>query len=305
MVKAVYKDAGEPTDLYIYDGVGAFDLTTAGSQDILQLLNRAYRRMTNWKMPGGAVIRFSACNRRKLFSVASVAITVSGVSGTTVVLSAPAMTVDAKYVEWTLEVGSERRVVMSYDGVSRTAIVHAAFAATIPDGTVATLYKRWFRFEVEDGVSWHPGEVVPVSASGEIQAVQSVFDLTNQAQLTKPKRTDETWQNMIEAMGTAGQFNQIALGIEFDVAPASGTAFLMRYYGLPEALTAATQSPRIPDAWHDTIVMMASWYRKKTDGETDEAYALRKDVEAAVAQNVQEVEMSFEFDDATLYIGEE
>lgn len=304
MVERVFEDAGEPTDLWIYSTGTTFDLTVAGSVKILALLNRAYQRITNWKLPNDRVIRFTTCNKKLSFVANEVAVTVTETATPTIVtFDSGGMAIDGKYVLWVLEIGSERRLITGYTGATAQATIHRRFT-TAPSSSAGILYKKVFNFDVFNAAVHHVGEIIPVALQNEVQAVQSVLDVTNETPLDKVKREDGTWAQLFDGQTTVGQYQQTGDGIEFDQVPEDGTVFLLRYYGLPEVLTVATQIPKIPDAWHDVIVMLASWYRMKTDRETDDAYALKRDIDDAIVRIVQPMERAFDFEEGALYIGE-
>jgi hypothetical protein len=303
LVTEIYEAAGEPSDLDIYDGSGEFDIASVGAVAILKYLNRAYERLANWKLPNGTNIRFSSLNRRKLFKTESYATTAgAGSTVSAIVLAAGASSSDDHYVEWTIEIGTSRKVVLAYDATTLTITPHEAFAVAPAEGAVVTLYKRFFKFYT-DTAGLHSGEGIEIDPQ-EIVAIQSVRDLTQERSLERMSRTDESWGQMVQGTGSPGMFAQVAGGIEFDLAPTTGEAFLIRYYGKPEALTVASQVPAIPGPWHEPLLYLGVWVTLKKDRATDEAYSLKRDIQDMIVQTVQESERSFEFESGQLYIKE-
>lgn len=299
----VFEGAGEPTDLWIYDDSDDFDIDLEGSVRLLAFLNRAYQRLANWKLPNGTNIRFASLNRRLTFQVNHFDLLVGDSvtpTASLVPLDATRNTTDGHYEQWTAEIASERRVIISYDGTS--LVPHKAFTSAPSTGDAVVLSKRFFKF-VEDVSGLHTGEAIEVSPQ-EVVAVQSIWNLTDDMRIERMNRTEEFWSRMVDAETSPGLFAQIDEGIEFDSIPVDGTSFLMRYYGAPEALTAADQVPKIPEAWHEPLLYLAIWITMKRDRATDEAYSLKRDIQEMIAQTVQQSERSFEFEDGGLYIKE-
>jgi hypothetical protein len=72
---------------------------------------------------------------------------------------------------------------------------------------------------------------------------------------------------------------EYALKLEFTPAPASGTAYTVRYYSSPPALVERDETPNIPTHLHRKLVAYCVWQAKLKLGYDDEALTWQADYE--------------------------
>lgn len=298
----VFEALGEPSDLYIYDGAGAVDLTQSGSIRILKWVNRAYKRIVNWKFPNGSQVRFPMQSGEVFFKTKVISGTaVSGAAGY-IELDSSVGTEADRYNGWVLKItggtgSGQVRLIVDFD-TARLAYVDHDFDTT-PDATSTyELYKRryWFR----EATAMDVDENIPMSPVNQVASVLKISDPTNSVELTDAGRIEDFADNSL-AYGTPCSYVDLGESILFDVAADEEIWFRLEYSKIPDSLTALTDEPKVPVTFHEPIALYAQWLGLRRSQEWGGAYSTKRDIEDLMQTLKTSLEMSFERKDIGAY----
>jgi hypothetical protein len=323
MVKEVFENLGESTDLYPYNATyGTVDFTTSGAQKLLKWLNRAYRKVCNTQLADGTFIRFRSLERRQFFPVTIIqGVVQSSPQANQISLSGLIPTTN-KYTNWIVDIGApntssqgtEQHVVIGNSNASAPLLTLADnLLATPTNGTTVNVYKKWYACSLNSGGSYHANEFIPVDPKEDFLSALWIYDVQMQKDI---RRYDERtplykqvltnlWPAMFWDLETpAGGWYAAGIGggIEFDVPPVNGATYELHYYGLSEALVSSQQLILIPDQFSEMLIKWATKTGMLRDREWDAAYALRKEFEADMQTAIQDGAMRFEYDFPQLWI---
>ena len=325
MIREVYENLGESTDLYPYGGVyGTVDLTTAGAQMIGKWVNRAYRKVGNTQLGDGTYVRFRSFERRVFFRPTVIQATVVAAPATNQV-QLSGLIQNHGYVNWIVDIGatttssqgSEQHLVIASDGSANPILTIADTWTTTPTvGQTVNVYKKWFACSlnaVNSPASYHANEFIPVDPREDFLSAMWLYDVQMMKDIRRyDERTPQyemvltqLWPQMFwDLEGPAGGWPTAGIGggILFDVPPQHASTYEMHYYGVPEALTTVGQYPLIPDAFVEPIVKWATKTGMLRDREWDGAYALRKEFEADMQTAIQDGGFRFEYDFPSLWV---
>jgi len=298
MILALYDKTGNPTDLspftYVAE-VPTYDITSAGWTKCVALLNRAYKMLANWKTPQGRIVRFAFHNETFLWQntdvVTAETATAISVDLKTVTFAGAAFAVNL-YRMWFCNINGFSSLVVS--NTANTITFRDATTLAKVSGFAATLYKRWFPMfdtQAKATASGIPvGQYVLPPSERRIITYQRVVNLTLNNQEVWPADRTQLFWDLPATRTYPMQYRYTDLGLEFEMSPKNSTLFKITFYGEPEMLTADTQEANIPDAWHETIWMIAAWMRKVQDQNTEEAAQDQSRINAVVNERVQEFE---------------
>jgi hypothetical protein len=298
MIVEVYEMLGEPSDLFPYTaGTTTLDITTPGAIRILKWINRAYKRIINWKFPNGSQIRFPMQSGEMFFSSVVRTGTVVSAGASTVTLDSGVAAADDRYNGCLLAIvggtGSGQSRLITDFTAARIASVNRDWDTT-PDGTsLYEVYRRLYRFR--DPAAADVSDHIALSPVDEIAAVLKVTDAGSLYDLTQGGRI-ETFSTSLENSGIPTCYIT-QNGILFDVYPDEARWYRLEYSKIPTELTALTDSPDVLDSFNEPILLYAQWIGLRRSQEWGGAYASKKDIEDLMSSLKSSLEMAFERED--------
>jgi hypothetical protein len=293
LVVETFEVLGEPSDLEIYTG-GVVDIAQPGTIKILKWINRAYKRIINWKFPNGSQVRFNVQSGEAYFSTKVLTGTASAGTSTTITLDGLIAEAD-RYNGWLVEItggtgaGQKRLIVDFYS--SLLATVSHAWDVTPNATSVYALYKRryWFReptaLDIIDNI-----EISPVN---QIATVLKLSCPEDSEDLPQGSRT-ETY--MTDTLNSGDPSSYIPLGdsILFDIAPDTVKWYRLEYSKIPDELTTLTQEPMIPASFHEALLLYTHWIGLRRSQEWGGAYSTKRDIEDLMSSLKTSLEQAFE-----------
>ena len=294
----VFEVLGEPSDLPIYiTGTTTVSLSEIGTIKILRWINRAYKRIINWKFPNGSQVRFNIQSGEAYFSTKVLTGTASAGSSTTITLAGLTAGVD-RYNGWLVSIVSgtgagQKRLVVDTDGALLATVDHAW--DTAPDSSsVFKLYKRRYWFRQASAIDVN--ENIPLSPVSQIAAVLKLSSPEDSEDLPQGSRI-ETY--MTDTLESGDPDSYIALGdsILFDVAPDSVRWYRLEYSRIPDDLTALSQEPMIPASFHEALLLYTHWIGLRRSQEWGGAYSTKRDIEDLMSSLKTSLEQAFERED--------
>lgn len=299
MIVEVFEGLAEPSDLFPYAaGTTTFDITAVGSVKILRWLNRAYKRIVNWKMPDGSQARFP-CQDGEFFFKSVVK------NGTVVAASSSDITFDAsldavvdQYNGWIVEITAglgvgQKRLLTSFS-IGRLSSISVDWDV-IPDTTSSySVYKRFYKFVPSS--AGDVSENIALSPINQIAAVRKLSDVSGLFDLAKGGG-NETYIDGLFSSGTPSSYIVQNNRIIFDLAVDEVRWYRLEYARIPPALVAATDEPELPDSFNEVLILFAQWIGLKRAQEWTGAYTNKKDIEDLMRSLKSSLEMSFERED--------
>jgi len=299
LIVEVYEALAEPSDLYPYTaGTTTLDMASAGALRLTSWINRAYKRIINWKFPNGQQVRFDCQEGEVFFQSMLLTGTVASATSTTAVLDTGVDAEADRYNGCLLEItggtgeGQMRLIVATTAG--RQVTVHEAWTTTPDDTSTYAVYKRSYRFRPSTATD--ADENIPLSAVNEIAAIRRLTDLADLSDLGLGGRT-ETYTSNLLTKGTPTDYIKQGSGVVFDMAPDSARWYRLEYVRIPPDLALAADEPDIPETFHEAVALYAIWWGLKRAQESGNAYATKRDIEDIMSSLKQNLEMAFERED--------
>lgn len=296
-----YELLGEPSDLPIYTaGTTTVDLTQIGSVKILKWINRAYKRIINWKFPNGSQVRFPAQITSGIFqNIVDSCAVASAPSSSSLILDASARGVAGIYNECVLKITSGAAagyvgLIVNYTAGRVASLVPAMGTSPSALDTVK-IYKRkfFFRSALDADVAFN----LPLSPISEIAAVLKVTDISNGSDLTQEGRI-ESFASNLATLGDPCSYIVHGNSLIFDVAPDDEDFwFKIEYSKIPSPLIALTDEPLIPDSFNEALLLYTQWIGLRRSQEWGGAYSTKRDIEDLMSTLKTSLEMAFERED--------
>lgn len=250
------------------------DPSTATGKALLDgWINRGYKKIAFWKFGDGNQVRFSATEGEVFFKTVVVTGTVSSSTTSTVTLDSSAGSNDDQYNGWVLEIGSERRLIVDYDGGTRTATVAVAYD-TAPTGAYS-LFKRFMKFAKSTDVG--ASENIILSSVSAVKEVQKLVLLDGEVEIVPATRT-ETFVGGLVSPARPSSYLRRGAQIIFDSPVDEELWIHMEYAKIPDDLVEDDDEPLLPETFHEAVMMWALWRGYKWTQETDMAYTTKQDL---------------------------
>lgn len=306
IVDELWELLGEPSDL---------DPDTAGGwAKLLRWVNEGQRAIASYRFPDGHLIRFPELQAVKYFN--SVFHTGTLVGGAVASGDTPAYAqfdisdsnigaTDDQYTEWIIDItggtgDGQTRLITSYDGTSKIAYVNADWT-TAPDSTSTyQVSKRWYQI-VGSGHAFATENIV-INPVNTFVALLGVWDATNKEYLDRAESRSEIFLDTIDELGEPTEYYFRGNRIVFNYAPDEDMTFRIEYYRQPTEMSATTDYPEIPDAWHQAIALAARWYGFCRAQETAMSYSSKRDFQERMQTIRQGLEMSYEIEDGGVVV---
>lgn len=304
MIIEVYEMLGEPSDLNPYTS-NVFDFTTAGAVRILEWINRAYKTIAYWKLSTGRLLRFPSTYAEYNFQTAYYTGTVASATSTTITLSASQSTTADYYNNWIIEISAgtgsgQYRYIVDYSA-NRIATINKTWNTT-PDGTSTfKLYKRFMK--LVDSTATDAVDNISLNPNTQLLSVIKIIDLYDGTDLTLADRV-ETFAGNLVSSGTPSSYYHYNNQIVFDYAIAENRWYKMEYVKILDNLTLSTDTPLLPEQFHDAIVLWAFWWGLVRNGEDQSSYARKRDVQELMTSLATSVEYEHEKENEGMIINQ-
>jgi hypothetical protein len=309
LIENTWTDLGDPSDLDPYTS-GTFDITTDGAVEMLRWLNRAYKRISNWKFPNGKLVRFKVFETDLLFKMPKGTGTVTTGDTTTITLatvsglSGSSILTTANYLkDWVIELtggtgDGQKRTIYSQSDAGVCTV--APSWTTAPDSTTTvSLYKRFMRFGRTGDTGLDDDLTLdPVST---IDTPLKLLDVTDELPLQPGGRT-QAYQLDYLNKGIPRQWIWYGNGITFDRPTDDEHWYRFEYYSMPQDLTAATDVPLIPTYFHEAIGLFMMNVGLKRDQEFSSAYSVKRDLQEFMRDARNQSDLEFDREDAGMVI---
>jgi hypothetical protein len=300
LVVEVFELIGESSDLEIYTpGTTTVSLSMVGTIKILKWINRAYKRIVNWKFPNGSQVRFPIQSGELFFKTLVISGTVaSSPTSSTVTLDTMVSWEDDRYNGYIIEITAglgvgQVRLIVDF-GTPRTATVDRVWD-TAPDGTSTySLYKREYFFR--EPLAFDAGDNIMLSPVTQIAAILKISDPSGSFDLQQGGRL-ENYAGSLLVHGNPTSYLPLGASIVFDVAPDTEKWYRLEYSKIPNDLTVLTDRPLIPESFHEALLLYAQWIALRRSQEWGGAYATKKDIEDIMSSLKSSLEMAFERED--------
>jgi len=298
MVLQVYELLGEPSDLDPYDSSGSFDVSSDGASKILGWLNRGYRRILFWKFPSGRLIRFRSLKAIKYFKSATVSGTAANGGNSSITLASTEDNTADQYVGWVVEItdgtgSGQKRLIVEYS-TSRVATVDVDWDTNPDSSSEYKLYKRFWKY-LDPGTSFSD-EHIDLNPVSDIVAAQRVVDLKYNTELVPAGRTDH-YETYSTVSGDPSVWFEEGDRLWFDTNVDEERWFQLDYTRMPSNLTGASDTPEIPEIFHEGIVLWTVWWGNHRLQDPSRAYAFKKDLESFMSTTKEQLELSYEESD--------
>lgn len=289
MCVQVYENLGNSSDLNPYEDDGDFD--TSDSNQIRRWVNRGYKKICSWKYPNGAYIRFNMLNKTTYFNFPVISGTASGPgTSNTITLSADSISLLNAYQGWTIKLtggtgsGQVRRIV--YYTPAFTATVEKPWD-TVPD--IDTEYELYVdRLKFYDSSDDFVSLGIALSLVDEVASPLRVTDLEQGFDLTY-RISNDRFPNAWNHLGDPSTWYFDGSSMVFNTAQEDSTKYyLLEYRGYPANLDEGIDIPVIPDTYHDAIVMYATWLGLIRLGESEDAYAMQRNIRTFMDTTIDE-----------------
>lgn len=257
--------------------------TATGAAILDRYLNRAYKAILSWKGPRGA-LRFPTSRRVFLFQTPVYTGTVTLATSTTLTIPTTGLiTTNSYYLEWIVKITSgtgagQTRIVVGW--VSGVATVHKAWDTT-PDATSVFLLTKRF---VPILASSETGSVdgIALSPRTTFKGALKLTSLEDGVDLPLAEGTENFSGGLLDT-GTPSEFFVQGTRLYFNVAPDEARWYRIEYEHIPASLTTGTEEFALPAPWDQVIILMARWWVLIRYGETQDAYAAKRDYQEFLA----------------------
>jgi len=316
----VFQDSGENTNLLPYTVFGdetTFDLTLPGAQRLLRYINTACVRVANWKFQDGRILRPRSLRGRFAFVVSEPVEypgSITGAAGTAIATiinngTVPLnLFVSGSLDNWLLEIsagpgsGQTRFVISSvYDALTDTLtlILDAPFDSAVDFTSSWKTYRSFFK------ITTNPAEtntsVIALDSTLSLADVMRIRDITNNVDLSRTYR-DDTFTSSLKSTGTPSTFQLFGNELWFDAAPIEYVAYELLYIKNPRLLTTATETPELPEIYHEAVALWATHNIMRTNQDFNGAYATKRELEDLMAMLRLQGEFDMEIDSGALTI---
>lgn len=262
LMKLIWQGIGEPTDL---------DPDTDTQYNDGPLLafiaNEAQRRIAMWKDPvKGHRLRLQSLFGDMYFQSTYFDEDLDDDAASTTSITLPSTdvlggssTYDDVYNGWVLEISSEAKIIIDYDGTSYTATVHEAYGSAPVATDGYKLYKNFY-YLLPSTHAWvgehisKPATTDKYKATGNLIEILKVVDLNNEREVGKARGSYYP-TNSLDSPGDPAQWWRFGNKLIFDRPQDETLSFYTEYYRLPLDMAGSDSEPEIPEMFHWGIVL--------------------------------------------------
>lgn len=201
---------------------------------------------------------------------------------------------DDRYNGWVISCGTDRRVLMDWDGSGVSSPVHKSWTTTPSNSATYYMFKNFYHFlpSTDNWASSPSGEHIALPSTlnrykpyGNYIEPLEVEDLEEGNRLDKSTRGDFHLANMT-AVGSPSEWYMDGTKLTLNTNTNEERWFKLRYYRSPTDMSADADEPEIPKIFHHGIVLWGIEYVLRRNEEQSKKYALKQDFDSFMRSRI-------------------
>jgi hypothetical protein len=278
----IWELAEEPSDLD-----PSTDTSYDGGPLLTWIANEGQRRVATWKdKTSGRMIRFFDLQDEFFFKTHIIEGTLTADGGTAEVTLpvGDTGTQNDRYNGWLVEINSETKMIVDYNGGSHLATVHSDWSTTPSSGDSYSLYKR-FSYLLPSGHAWvtehiqKPTHLGNALGGGGLVTILNIVDIEDNKKLSRGGRVEDFEGLVLNASDPTGWILK-GNKLIFNYASDEEKWYKADYYRLPQAMSSDDDEPEVPEAFHYGIVLWGASFVFARSLENASKYATARDFES-------------------------
>ena len=297
IVKEIFEALGEPSDLDFWNSTRtAANTSSVAWKRLVDVVNEGCLALSSWKWPNGRQIRMRHVEDVVYLKMNPVEGVCSGVLPSSLEMAGLADGTNLQAGK--LLVGEESGATGIVLWSSGTTLMLTGVEGSFVEGEKGKLYQREWKFEtVTAGYDPETVTGIPVLAGkGAPIDVIGVYDVESGIALGETER-QERYVSVGRNVVAPSSIQRIPRGFVLDTWPPEGMVVAVRFTRGPGVLgyTDTEAEPELPPQFHWGLVLWGKWWGLQRSLETNDAYAVRKDLESFMSQTRTEYDFQDEF----------
>jgi len=297
IVKEIFEALGEPSDLDFWNSTRtAANTSSVAWKRLVDVVNEGCLALSSWKWPNGRQIRMRHVEDVVYLKMNPVEGVCSGVLPSS--LEMAGLEDGTNLQAGKLLVGEESGATGIVLWSSGTTLMLTGVEGSFVEGEKGKLYQREWKFEtVTAGYDPETVTGIPVlTGKGAPIDVIGVYDVESGIALGETER-QERYVSVGRNVVAPSSIQRIPRGFVLDTWPSEGAVVAVRFTRGPGVLgyTDTEAEPELPPQFHWGLVLWGKWWGLQRSLETNDAYAVRKDLESFMSQTRTEYDFQDEF----------
>jgi len=297
IVKEIFEALGEPSDLDFWNSTRtAANTSSVAWKRLVDVVNEGCLALSSWKWPNGRQIRMRHVEDVVYLKMNPVEGVCSGVLPSSLEMAGLADGTNLQAGK--LLVGEESGATGIVLWSSGTTLMLTGVEGSFVEGEKGKLYQREWKFEtVTAGYDPETVTGIPVlTGKGAPIDVIGVYDVESGIALGETER-QERYVSVGRNVVAPSSIQRIPRGFVLDTWPLEGAVVAVRFTRGPGVLgyTDTEAEPELPPQFHWGLVLWGKWWGLQRSLETNDAYAVRKDLESFMSQTRTEYDFQDEF----------
>jgi len=297
IVKEIFEALGEPSDLDFWNSTRtAANTSSVAWKRLVDVVNEGCLALSSWKWPNGRQIRMRHVEDVVYLKMNPVEGVCSGVLPSS--LEMAGLEDGTNLQAGKLLVGEESGATGIVLWSSGTTLMLTGVEGSFVEGEKGKLYQREWKFEtVTAGYDPETVTGIPVlTGKGAPIDVIGVYDVESGIALGETER-QERYVSVGRNVVAPSSIQRIPRGFVLDTWPLEGAVVAVRFTRGPGVLgyTDTEAEPELPPQFHWGLVLWGKWWGLQRSLETNDAYAVRKDLESFMSQTRTEYDFQDEF----------
>ena len=297
IVKEIFESLGEPSDLDFWNSTRtAANTSSVAWKRLVDVVNGGCLALSSWKWPNGRQIRMRHVEDVVYLKMNPVEGVCSGVLPSS--LEMAGLEDGTNLQAGKLLVGEESGATGIVLWSSGTTLMLTGVEGSFVEGEKGKLYQREWKFEtVTAGYDPETVTGIPVlTGKGAPIDVIGVYDVESGIALGETER-QERYVSVGRNVVAPSSIQRIPRGFVLDTWPLEGAVVAVRFTRGPGVLgyTDTEAEPELPPQFHWGLVLWGKWWGLQRSLETNDAYAVRKDLESFMSQTRTEYDFQDEF----------
>lgn len=297
IVKEIFEALGEPSDLDFWNSTRtAANTSSVAWKRLVDVVNEGCLALSSWKWPNGRQIRMRHVEDVVYLKMNPVEGVCSGVLPSSLEMAGLADGTNLQAGK--LLVGEESGATGIVLWSSGTTLMLTGVEGSFVEGEKGKLYQREWKFEtVTAGYDPETVTGIPVlTGKGAPIEVIGVYDVESGIALGETER-QERYVSVGRNVVAPSSIQRIPRGFVLDTWPLEGAVVAVRFTRGPGVLgyTDTEAEPELPPQFHWGLVLWGKWWGLQRSLETNDAYAVRKDLESFMSQTRTEYDFQDEF----------
>ena len=203
---------------------------------------------------------------------------------------------ESRYNGWIAESGGQSRIITSYNNYIAT--LHKDWDTTPSSGDTYKLYKRFWLI-VDSSDPWQSEHItIPASSTkyrteGNLLGILKIEDLEDEVDLRKAAK-GRTYPSLMMSTGTPNRWWQSGRKLYMDYCLDEARTFKAEYLRHPTKMSAASDTPEIPEIFHWGIVLWGIMWGFSREQEAPDKYSAKRDFLDFMRQTKSVYEMELE-----------